>query len=79
MTTVQGNAVQHHSLTEFAAVGQDAIAVVIQSVIHYGRDANSKKKLADYRISSAELCYIPCRCCCYQSKSRIELDPTSNT
>ena len=33
-----------HSHTEFAAAGQDAIAVVIPSVLHYGRDANSKKQ-----------------------------------
>jgi hypothetical protein len=34
----------HSHTTEFAAAGQDAIAVVIPSVLHYGRDPNSKKQ-----------------------------------
>lgn len=49
-----------HPHTEFAAAGQDAIAVVIPSVLHYRRDPIQRNKLADYRISSTELCYIPC-------------------
>ena len=68
-----------HSHTEFAVAGQDAMAVV--TPVYYIMDVMQiqRNKLADYRISSADLCNIPCRCCCYQGKSRIELDPASKT
>ena len=80
MTTVKEDTVQLniHSLTEFAAAGQDAIAVVILSVLRYGRDVTQRHNLADYRLSAAKLCYIPRRCRCYQSMSQIELDPASH-
>ena len=67
-----------HPHTEFAAAGQDAIAVVIPSVLRYRREPTQRNKITDYRISSTELCYFPCGSCCHQSKSQSELDLASN-
>jgi hypothetical protein len=64
--------------TDFSAAGQDAIALVIQCVLHYEGIQLNEIEPADDRISSAELPYIPCRSCCDQGTSpltRIELDP----
>ena len=50
--------------TEFAAAGRDVTALVISQCTLW-KGWNSKIKLADYRIPSAEVHFTPCRCCRY--------------
>jgi hypothetical protein len=79
MTTVQEDVIQHGFTRRFCRgwTGRDGIGNSLRTTIWKGCKLTDWK-LADYRISSAKLHYISCRCCCYQSTSssnQNELDP----
>ena len=72
MTAVQEDVVQHRFTHRFCRgwTGRDGIGNIPCTTIWKGCKLKDCK-LADYRISSTKLRYIPCRSWCYQSTSSL--------